>query len=473
MNKQVDLNTAAAEELTKLPGIGQTLAKRIIAYRDTVQPFQEPAEITAVPGIDEKLYQAIADRLTIGELSPPESERVAETWEIEETTPEAEPQVEAPAPSLVERASARPTPPPPTPPPSEDGTGGFDVFWEAWDLLSDQFYGELPTDKELPYAAIRGVIASTGDPYTAFLDPVRADIVRTDMSGSFEGIGATVRIRSDGKLEIVQPLPDQPAIKAGLRPKDVILEVDDVKLEGMSIYEAISLIRGPSGTTVLMLVERQGVQEPFEVKVTRARIEFPVVESEILDGDVAYLRLNDFGQTAPDKVEEALRDLLDAKPRALIFDLRGNGGGYLSAAVEIGSQFVPDGLILIERFRDESERTYGAIEGGLATDLPLVVLVDGGTASASEIVAGAIQDAERGILVGTKTLGKGSVQWVNTLSDGSQLRVTTAIWFTPSGRAIHGEGLAPDIEVEISQEDLEADRDPQLDRAVTYVLEGE
>jgi carboxyl-terminal processing protease len=390
----------------------------------------------------------------------------APTWTQEALAPSATPASES---------TQTPTPlltPAPSPRPSDGEENDFDIFWEAWDLLRDQFYGELPTEEELPYAAIRGVIASTGDPYTAFLDPVHAEIVRTDMSGSFEGIGATVRIRPDGKLEIVQPLPDHPAIKAGLRSQDVVLEADGVKIEGMNIYEAISLIRGPAGTTVRLLVEREDVEEPFEVEVTRAHIEFPVVVTEMLEDDIAYLRLNDFGQIAPGKVEDALRDLLHADPRALIFDLRGNGGGYLSAAVEIASQFVADGPILIERFRDDTEKVHTAIDGGLATDIPLVVLVDGGTASASEIVAGAVQDTERGVLVGTKTLGKGSVQWVNALSDGSQLRVTTAKWFTPNGRAIHGEGLTPDIEIEIAEEDLEADRDPQLDRAIAYLLEG-
>jgi carboxyl-terminal processing protease len=399
-------------------------------------------------------------------------------WTAEAPVPSATPapvDTASPTGTVSPTDTATPLPtstPSPTPGPSGDEPGGFDVFWEVWDILQDQFYGELPTEQELPYAAIRGVIASTGDPYTAFLDPVRAEIVRTDMSGSFEGIGATVRIRPDGKLEIVQPLPDRPAIEAGLRAGDVVLRADDVELTGMTIYEAISLIRGPAGSTVRLLIERDGVEEPFEVEVTRARIEFPVVESEMLDDDIAYLRLNDFGQTSPDKVEEALRDLLEMDPKGLIFDLRGNGGGYLSSAVEIASQFVADGPILIERFRDETERLYDATRGGLATDIPLVVLVDGGTASASEIVAGAIQDTERGVLIGAKTLGKGSVQWVNTLSDGSQLRVTTALWFTPNGRAIHGEGLAPDIPVEITEEDIEADRDPQLERAITYLIEG-
>ena len=372
-------------------------------------------------------------------------------------------------------ASPPPTiPPTPTVPPTPAvvGEGDLSIFWEAWHLLQGQFYGDLPTGAELPYAAIQGVIAATGDPYTAFLDPVRADIVRTDLSGGFEGIGATVRIRPDGRLEIVQPLPDHPALKAGLRARDVIVQIDDVEAERMSIYEAVSLIRGQAGTVVRLLVEREGVDEPFEIEVTRARIEMPVVESEMIEDNIAYLRLNGFGQTATDEVTAALSDLLAAEPTGLIFDLRGNPGGFLSTAVEVGSQFVGEGPILIERFRDETEKPYPAIRGGIALDIPLVVLVDGGSASASEIVAGAIQDTERGTLIGTKTLGKGSVQLVNTLSDGSQLRVTTAAWFTPSGRAIHGEGLTPDVEIEITEEDMAADRDPQLDRAIRLLLEG-
>jgi carboxyl-terminal processing protease len=292
------------------------------------------------------------------------------------------------------------------------------------------------------------------------------------MTGSFEGIGATVRMRSDGNLEIVQPLPDQPAIEADLRAGDVILEVDGVTVQGMNTYEAIALIRGPAGTKVGLLVQRDDT-EPFLVEITRARIELPVVESEFLTDDIAYVRLNGFGETSTDELREELRTLLDSDPRALIFDLRGNPGGYLNAAVEIASQFVNEGPILIERFRDGTDRTYPASRGGLALDIPLVVLIDGGTASASEIVAGAIQDTNRGILIGTKTLGKGSVQLVNTLSDGSQLRVTTARWFTPNNREIHGRGLEPDIEVTITDEDIDQDRDPQLERAIDYFERGQ
>lgn len=355
---------------------------------------------------------------------------------------------------------------------SESEVDRFEIFWEAWHILEEEFYGDLPQESDLPYAAIRGVIATTGDQYTAFIDPVQAEIMRTDLTGSFEGIGATVRLRPDGRFQIVQPLAGFPAIKAGLRAEDLILQVDGKPLDGMTIYEAITLIRGPAGTTVSLLIERQDVDEPFIIEIERARIDLPVIESDLLDNDIAYIRLTEFGQTATEKLETALGEAIAQDAKGLIFDLRGNPGGYLSVAVEVASQFVGEGPILIERFKDGREQPYNAISGGLALDIPMVVLVDGGSASASEIVAGAIQDTERAILIGTKTLGKGSVQLVHTLSDDSQLRVTVARWFTPNGRAIHGEGLEPDIEIEITDQDLETENDPQLERAILYLLEG-
>ncbi len=359
-----------------------------------------------------------------------------------------------------------------SPQPTGGEQGSFDIFWEAWRVLQDEFYGDLPSESELPYAAIQGVIAATGDQYTAFLDPARAQILKNDLSGTFEGIGATVRLRPDGKLEVVQPLAGWPAIQAGLRTNDTILKVDGVDVQGMSLYEAIALIRGPAGTTVRLLVERDGVDQPFELQIERARIELPIVESKLLPNDIGYIRLTEYTQTATDKLQQALRELNAQKPRGLILDLRGNPGGYLSTAIEITSQFVGQGPIVIERFKDGREYRHQALSGGLALRIPLVVLVDGGTASASEITAGAIQDTERGTLIGTTTLGKGSVQSSQTLSDQSELRVTIARWFTPNGRAIHGTGLVPDIKVEVTEQDLAADRDPQLDRAIAYLVEG-
>lgn len=375
-------------------------------------------------------------------------------------------------PALVPTAVPTPAPGPTRDESLSGGEGFFGIFWEAWDILEQEFYGDLPEESDLPYAAIEGVINSTGDPYTAFLDPVQAEIFRTDLQGGFEGIGATVRLAPDGRLLIVQPLPGWPAIEAGLRAGDIVIEVDGTSLQGMSLYEAISLIRGPAGTSVRLLIEREEADDPFEVEITRARIELPSVESRMLKENLGYVRLRDFGESAGQEIENALQELDANELDGLIFDLRGNRGGYLSVAVQVTSEFVGKGPILIERFKDGRERRYPAAPGGLALDVPLVVLVDGGSASASEIVAGAIQDTGRGVLIGTTTLGKGSVQTVHELSDGSELRVTIARWFTPNDRAIHNVGLDPDIELELSEQEILDERDPQLDRAVEYLTEG-
>ena len=214
---------------------------------------------------------------------------------------------------------------------------------------------------------------------------------------------------------------------------------------------------------------REGEDAPLEISVTRARIEIPVVESKMLAGNIGYVKLQEFSRPAPERLKTALKELLDQEPAGLILDLRGNPGGLLDVAVEVGSQFVAAGDILIERKKDGSEEHFSVRTGGLAIGVPLAVLVNEGSASASEIVAGAIQDAGRGPLVGTKTFGKGSVQLPQTLSDGSMLRVTIAHWFTPKGRGIHGTGLEPDIPIELSEQDRSAGRDPQLDRAVEYL----
>jgi carboxyl-terminal processing protease len=345
----------------------------------------------------------------------------------------------------------------------------FRTFWEAWHILERDFYGDLPDNREMTYDAIHGVIDNLGDEYTAFLEPEMAAIVREDMSGSFDGIGAVVNMNDNGQLEIIRTFEDRPAARAGLKPGDIVLAVGDTAIEQMSVFEAVALIRGPAGSVARLTIKRQDVEEPFIVEVVREKIEMPVVESKMLDDDIAYLKLAEFNAQATSKLKVELRSLLTEEPAGLILDLRDNPGGFLDVAVEIGSQFVGEGSILVERLKEGEDRDYPAQGGGLATDIPLVVLVNGGTASASEIVAGAVQDSGRGILIGEQTLGKGSVQLSHYLSDGSELRVTIAHWFTPNGRAIHGEGLAPDIQVDMTSEDIEAGRDPQLQRAIEYL----
>jgi carboxyl-terminal processing protease len=355
----------------------------------------------------------------------------------------------------------------------EDIPPGFNVFWEAWAFVEEEFYGDLPSPEERVYGAIRGMVNAYGDENTAFIDPNRAAIFREDVSGSFEGIGAAVRMDEMGRLIIAEPFAGRPAAEAGLARGDVVLEVDGVSLQGLSLYEAIGLIRGPAGTTVLLKVFRDGVDEPFDVPIERARIEIEVVESERLESDIGYVALTEFSRGATGKMAEAIKELNKEAPlKGLILDLRNNPGGLLDESIFVSSQFIDEGVITIEKLKGDEEQVFEAQPGGVALDVPLVVLVNRGSASASEIVAGAIQDSDRGTVLGEQTFGKGTVQIPHTLSDGSELRVTIAEWLTPTGKQISGEGIVPDVYVERTQEDFVEGLDPQLERAIQFLLEG-
>jgi carboxyl-terminal processing protease len=371
-------------------------------------------------------------------------------------------------PSLSSQSPAQPTRM------AGDNAGPLDgkLFNQAWDLLEKQFYGELPEGAEVTYDAIRGVVDRLNDPHTAFVDPNEAALLNADMEGHFEGIGARVDLAENGGVEVKYLFANQPAEKAGVQVGDVIAAVDGKDVTKLGLTEAISLIRGPRGTTVRLQVKR-GAQDNLVIPVVRDRIEIPVVEvSWLADGRIARISLGEFSSVAPERLAEAIKAALARKPVGVILDLRGNPGGLLDAAVRIGSYFVKEGPIVIERSKNGSEHIYDRQGRYLLGDTPLVVLVDAGSASASEIVAGAIQDAGSGKLIGERTFGKGSVQLPNMLSDGSQLRVTIAHWFTPKNRAIDGVGLEPDISVPITQEDIAAKRDPQLERAQVYLLQG-
>lgn len=362
------------------------------------------------------------------------------------------------------------TPQPPTTGVSGPSGDEFGLFREVWDIIRQDYYGEIPDDQTILYGAIRGSLQTLGDEYTSFIEPQIAKILEEDASGEFQGIGAYVRMGEDGKLEISGIIPGTPAEEAGLRAGDKVLAVNGQSIVGYSLYEAIALIRGPAGTQVTLLIERPGERETFEVTITRARIEIPQVEAKMLEGDIAYIRLHEFSANATRQMRESLNDLLRRKPRGLILDLRNNPGGWLDQALEVADLFLDKGVVMIERAAD-GERVFRSRSGDIAESIPLVVLVNGGSASASEIVAGAIQDRGRGILIGERTLGKGSVQRPYRLSDGSELRVTIARWYTPNNREIHGEGLQPDIEVPWP-ENVPEGQDPQLERAVQYLMSG-
>ncbi len=349
----------------------------------------------------------------------------------------------------------------------------FNVFWEAMDLLYRDFYGSTPEDEDATYGAIRGVVNLLDDPNTSFLTPDEAEFFRTSMRGNFEGIGARVRWDDDvNSLMITEPFENQPAWNAGIRRDDVVIAVDGESIVGTDLNSAVSKIRGPKGSTVLLTVVREGEAEPFDVEVVRDLIETPTISTDSLgDADeIAYVRLNTFNENAGQLVHQAVEDAVDRGAAGLIFDLRGNTGGLLREAVKVTSIFLGNNeRVLIERFNDDTEEIYETEGSSVTEDLPMVVLVNGGSASASEIVAGALQDADRAELLGTTTFGKGSVQLPHTLSDGSIMRVTIARWYTPEDRSIDGTGLEPDIAVEISDEEFEAGEDPQLDAALEHL----
>ena len=388
---------------------------------------------------------------------------IAPTLPASESTPTARPPVST-------RVPPRTTV---TPAASSDETAAFQVFWDAWQLLKDEYYGSLPEPQVMARAAIRGVLATLDDKNTALIDPEISKIISEDSTGSFEGIGAVVQINQDNVLEIVRLYPGQPADKAGIKAGDLVVAVDGRSIVGYSVYEAIALIRGPAGSSVKLTIMRKGEATPLELNVTRAKITIPLVQSKMLDGNVAYVSLSNFSSpNASSELESAIQDLLAQKPKGLILDLRDNPGGLLQQSLEVADIFLDGGVIASEKDRDGNGQTFRATPQGAAQDIPLVVLVNGGSASASEIVAGALQDRDRAKLIGETTFGKGSVQLPHQLSDGSELRVTIAHWFTPNDRQIDGKGLTPDIAVPRTQDDATAGRDPQLDRAAQYLING-
>lgn len=405
---------------------------------------------------------------------------------IEAMTPEVPVEAEELSPTPTEPGAdgepAEATPaPPPTPTEVDDSQGrgetqaledfDYDLLRTVLEIIDEQYYGEIPDGSELAYGAIRGMLTALGDPYTSFVEPDISAVINEDASGEFEGIGAMVQMREDGYLEIASLLPGQPAEAAGVRPGDIVVAVGDQSIVGLGLYEAISYIRGPAGTDAELEIIRPGESDPVFITVTRARIDNPIIESRMLDNDIAYLRLTEFDASAEARVESALRDLFEENPRALIFDLRNNPGGWLNQAIGVADLFLDRGLVATQRDAEGREQQFSSRSGDLAEDIPLIVLVNGGSASASEIVAGAIQDRGRGLLLGTTTLGKGSVQLPNDLADGSQLRVTIARWYTPGEQDLHGNGLTPNIEVDYPV-DTPAGEDPQLDSAVEYVIEN-
>jgi carboxyl-terminal processing protease len=305
------------------------------------------------------------------------------------------------------------------------------------------------------------------------MDPDQFRMLNTDLGQEYEGIGAYVDVTGEYMI-IISPMPGSPAEKAGLKSGDMIIKVDGEDMTGIDGNLVLKRVLGPAGTQVTLTIARKGEQAPIDVTITRAKIKIVTTESKMLDNGIGYIKLTSFGENTNKELIKAITGIKAKNPKGLILDLRGNGGGYLDTAIQVVSQFVGKGTVVSEVYGDGQKKTEQVLPGGLATDIPLVVLVNEGSASASEITAGAIQDYGRGKLVGVKTYGKGSVQIVNTLkTDGGAVRITVAHWLTPNGRQIDKKGLEPDIEIQLSEDDIKAGKDPQLDKAIEVLLQGQ
>jgi len=345
----------------------------------------------------------------------------------------------------------------------------FAPFWETWTLLHENFVDQPLDDVALMRGAISGMLAATGDKHTSYMNPTEFEQANASMEGEYEGIGAWVDTTGD-YVQVISPMKGSPAEAAGLRANDIVIAVNGEDQTGIPGDLVLKKILGPAGEAVTLTIRRG--EEKLDFTIVRAKITVPVVDNRMLDNNIAYVALYSFNEQATAQLRAALKDLMAQNPAGLIFDLRDNGGGYLSTAIEVVSEFIPKGVVMYEEYGDGTRDAYSAQRGGRATEIPLVVLVNAGTASASEITAGAIQDLGRGKLVGVKTYGKGSVQnWISLKTEKGGVRITIARWLTPKGTQISDVGLTPDLIVEMTDEDYAAGRDPQLDAAVRLLLQ--
>jgi carboxyl-terminal processing protease len=326
----------------------------------------------------------------------------------------------------------------------------LDIFDEAFSFVRKGFVDPEKTEvKSLIYGAIRGMLSTLNDPYTRFMTPERHKEMEVEISGSFGGLGIVISIR-DGKLTVISPIEDTPAYRAGIKAGDWISEIEGTSTKGITLSEAVKKLRGPKGTKVTITVVRKGEEKPLHFTIIRDIIKIKSVKYEMIDDETAYLRITSFNNNTIRELDKAIKRLLEKGPRYLILDIRNNGGGTLNAAVGVASRFLePDALVLYTKGRKGTkEIRYRAERGTKRFDVLLAVLINEGTASGAEILAGAIKDNKKGVLIGKKTFGKASVQTVYNLSDGSAIALTTAYYYTPAGNLIHQKGIEPDIVVE-------------------------
>lgn len=349
----------------------------------------------------------------------------------------------------------------------------FDLFWQVWDIITTDYVEQPVTETDLYYGAISGLASAVDDPYTIFSDPELTKKFNEAITGEFEGVGIEIDI-TDGQIVVIAPLAGTPAATAGILAGDAIIQIDQTDTAGMTLDEAISLIRGPAGTTVTLSIYRVGAEAIQDIAIQRAVIDVPSMTYELqnhADMTIGVITMSHIDDgAAEDFTAIAQQVLLDA-PAGMIIDLRNNPGGVLADSISIASQFITEGTIVTEQYSDGSTQSYNAEGSALLADISqLVLLVNQGSASAAEIVTGALQDYDRAVIIGTATYGKGSIQDFRVFPDGSSLKLTVAHWLTPLGSSIDDSGITPDIVVERTLEDYQAGRDPQFERAVQELI---
>lgn len=350
------------------------------------------------------------------------------------------------------------------------------LFWKVWGILDDKYVAHSTstpavTEQDRIYGAIKGMTESLGDPYTVFFPPEESKAFNEEISGNFEGVGMEIGLK-EGILTVISPLKGTPAERAGIKAGDKIIKIDNTITLGLSTDAAIKLIRGARGTIVTLTIQRDE-GEPVEIKVTRDVINIPTLSTKNLDNGIFMIQLYSFTGDSPNLFRRALRDFMLSKSDKLILDLRGNPGGYLNAAVDMASWFLPQGAVVVTEDYGKGKETDVLKSKGydIFTDkLKFVILIDGGSASASEILAGALSEHGKATLVGEKSFGKGSVQELVEITPETSLKVTIARWLTPKGNSISDNGIKPDVEVPMTQEDIKAKKDPQLDKAIEILL---
>ncbi|GMQ78690.1 MAG: S41 family peptidase [Anaerolineae bacterium] len=352
--------------------------------------------------------------------------------------------------------------------------GDLGIYWEAWGYINENFIGDFPDQQQISYGAVRGSIDTLEDPYTFFVEPDVREKEKERFRGNFGGVGATL-LRNEEGFVILTPIPGNPAEAAGILDGDILLAVDERDIgEELTIEEIVELIRGEEGTKVILTVLHLGEDDPVKITITRATILLPSVSYRILAEDpfVGYILLSRFSGESAGEVGKAIKDLKEQGANKLILDLRSNSGGLLNAAVEVSDLFLTGGPIVTQVSKDQEEKIFEATQDAIAGDMPLVILINEASASSSEIVAGALHDRDRATLIGQKSFGKGSVQQVYDLSDGSSIHVTASRWFTPNGKMIDQNGLEPDLLAEQTQEAIDNGRDLVIEEAISFLNSG-